>query len=382
MTMTVVKRVNMFTAPFAPLFISGAGEAYYRVGLTDLRKVVMDTGVDALFTNAMLGSPGAPNYNIALLVGNFYVGSPSMNGGVGASVLNFVNLVTGAVTNQVLFDPTAAQTQTGIFGAIGDKICIVQTTGANPWQIWSRTPPNNSANRDTSSAVSGNTILSFSNFNNTGSLLTYQTPTAALYRCSFTPLPGNAVITAYIPPQPIGIYNPVFYGTQDSTFPWGVREWNNYIYLFANGQNAGNGYPIILRINKTTGVVETQILDAVTPLVNANAINNFWIDYQFQRIYWSVSGANRFRIWGAYLTTWPLDQTDFVDVDTGNLANNSVRGLFTTPPYVYAMKTAGPTFGDQYIRIYDSALDPGRRRSKRRGGEIWELIPEIGDYLI
>jgi hypothetical protein len=385
MTMSVVSRLNLGAAPYAMVFRSGAN-VFYRSSNTDLRKANLDAATDAVFANTLQVGGAGSNVVTALHLGGFYCsGQVCANGGGGGNLpkLNFVNLSTAAVSVVNMPEPAVATTWDGTIGALPNKICCAyQPVGSTFRELWSLLPPSHGLVQDgiTAGPTIRQVMFSLENHNNSQRLL-LGAPAGGndLTEASFTVRPPpNYFTTAYITPNADGIYTPINYTAQGAGLPWGMREYQGYMYTFAQATTGGQTYPALVRFNIVTGVAEVQILDAANPSLNANFIQNFWIDYQFGRIYWAFSNLG-FQLSGASLSTWPL-VPDTVLVDTGNNAANSIRGIYTEPPYVYLTKTIGPTYGNQYIRIYDTELeDP--HRSRKRGGEFWNIIPEVAPYM-
>jgi hypothetical protein len=378
MTMSVVSRLNVGGAPNRPVFRPG-GIVFYHSATQNLRKADLDAATDVLFCNGTL--PGqATGYN-AIHLGGFYCIGTSGGGGGLTGRITFVNLATAAVSTVVIPDPGPAQSFMGTVGAIGaNKVCTMNSGGGFATQVWSLLPPAHAVVTAASSLTTTGALFSWQPIVE-GGLPYLLTPfTANLVRASSFTTPGvNCVATAFSMPLLSGIYNPLLYQQQDATFPWNVFEYQGFFYMFGKGTTGGQEYPMITRTDISTGVTDVQILDAVTPVLATSCIMNAWLAQDFGRLYWSFGGT-AFRLYGASLTQWPLTVVDTIDVDTGNNGTNSIRGLYTEPPYIYLTKTAGPTYGNQFIRVFDTELDRARR-PKRRGGELWDLIPEVAPHI-
>lgn len=382
MTMSVVSRLNIGAAPYAMVFRPG-GLLFYRSSNTTVRKAVMDASTDAVFANTLQVTGAGASVVTALYMGGFYCSGQGCANGGGTARVNFVNLATGAVSVVTTPEPDVAQVWDGTIGALTGKVCWSYIPGgASQQQFWSLAPPAHALAQDgmTAGPPRPRTIFSWGLHNGTERLLMGVSGGGnALTQGAFIVRgPPNYFTSIFTPPNVSGIYTPISYTTQGSGLPWGVYEYQGYLYTFALAVNGGNSYPALVRFNIATGVAQVQILDAVNPSLGANFIQDFWIDQDFGRIYFAFSNLG-FKLFGASLSTWPI-VPDTLLVDTGNAGANSIRGVYTEPPYVYLAKTAGPTYGNQYIRIYDSELDRSRH-PKRRGGELWDLIPEAAPYI-
>jgi hypothetical protein len=375
--MAIVARMNLAAAPFAPV-MRQAEEMFYRNGPFDLRRAILG-GVDVLLTNALGMGGGTPGQNMVIANADFVCCSDASL----QARINFWQISTSTLTTLVL-----AASANGYLGTVhvldrGGGIRHICTGKSefpglnNGYQVWTPLPP---AQADNAAQTNPNTFPYLITEGNYGgvSLLNFGGSGTAGNLALFAAPPNNIVPTVLAFPGTIGA-NALGYTIQDICIPWFFKEDAVYIYGFA--RDLITNQPVIQRHNKTTGAVNQSYLSAV-PIGGApaaNFVNAFDLNTQFNRIYWAFDD-NKFRLFGANTDPWPPVAIDTIDVDVNLGIANSIRSIDVFPPYIYLTKTTGTNFGNQFIKIYDSALENPRRR-RHRGGEMWGIIPEVANYL-
>lgn len=380
MPMTIIGRINLGGTPSAPIIV-GPGDVVYRNANT-VRRVNFDAGTDILV--GTINHPGNNNVVGAALVNNYY-SSTTLQTYIapgGAHYLTGMNIDTGAYEVRQIPPGTTTIGGVGVVRKLGnpgaERACTV-TQDLGP------------TNFESSVVFPAGAIIKTQVNANGGILTNEQYLTGHLKGPSTGAAPGAQ--------QRLGLWNGVnfsdglsnirlitpldgkviaYYG-QESGYPWFFEQDSTFIYLF--GVNLTDRRVVAVRINKTTFLQDYSVDIGLSAggAPGGDHYNAFRITEAFSRSHFSayanVAGQQA-RIYSS--PAWPIDITDFVALDTGAC---TITGIWTQPPFVFVTKTSGPTFGNQLIKIYDPALD-SIRRSRRSGSEIWELIPEIGQWLM
>lgn len=184
-----------------------------------------------------------------------------------------------------------------------------------------------------------------------------------------------------------GIGGPSFSYTASSTPKPGVWQRDGEGYIYALVEVSGAIYwvrwtetdlPNALYLHQTETSIPGASYGAVTSTFNRASNGSFHINKQFKKAYFAISTSvtNVQRL--AHQKLPVTAGYEYTDVDT---AKAVITGIWTFPPFVFVAKTGGATYGPQLIKYFDPDLVL-QTKSRRSGSEIWELIPEVGQYLL
>jgi hypothetical protein len=165
----------------------------------------------------------------------------------------------------------------------------------------------------------------------------------------------------------------------------------NNIYMITKNYFPGVPYMIKWAGNDLPGPLtahqQEYLIPGGTTTATSGCIHAFHIDKSFNKMYYAVAtggaGTQGFVLQHCVLPYDPADVKTFNTDSATLLGTTGVTGIWTFPPYVYVTKgpgTAAPFYGNQLLKFYDPDLDP-KPRSKRRGGELWDIVPEVAPYF-
>ncbi len=369
MGMTVVRRIALAgVQPFAPVALA-EGVFYYTpsAASNNLRKVDFGTGADTVVTAAM--PLEVTQLRPACIVGGYYCTVRT-----GPPRLVFVNLSTGAVTTHALGAYNLAGSPIPVDGG---KVALGVVNGADPRIAECVPPAAPTFGAAPLAYISGNVARSA--YAQAGTLwvpvLTTGNPSAI-----------------YLMRQPGAVYSdfriPKFDGADLINRP---GEFNRVdLPQWFAGSTAAPGHVVGFGYNGTTGEMlaiqadRNLVTGSIQHLGVAGTAGGWCWDaidsaQEFSRVYWNmcVVGRSPFRLYGSPFPS-ALVQNYFLDLDVGPSAN-SLTAIFCFPPFLYAFKGSGVTYGGQMVKVHDPELE--RHSGGRRGGELFSIMPEVGRYL-
>lgn len=405
-SLVLIGRYNLNAEPYRPI-MTEPDTLYYRKTLAEIRKVTWGVS-DLVFTTLLLGatpgdvisSGGNMIHQNGALVTTGY--APRC-----ANIINFVDILTlaeSSSTNSANFlAPNGVAHGPGGFIAQLASIAAVAGAGASG----DTNPPGALSE----ASVGTGATFSHSPFNYDPVIIGNSAYWMIMADSTTTVDPGVEYLKGYLMRMNVTTGAVTVSQVDRAVYRWSDHLLGGEVFSFGSGSinkpiimrtdSAGNVYAI------TNGAANRQYFNRFSPsdFATGALFNNqtdfllpqgdyisytlgtaghsgFHIDKNFNKLYCGVCTAagNMNRLFNKPLSGLTTivggGAGEYYDVDGGG---SVITGIWTFPPLLYVAKTSGAGFGPQLLKFYDTDLV--NRRRKRRGGELWGIVPEVANYL-